>query len=40
MQAARQARAAREEAFAARLRSTAFNMSPLHAAKSLLTQGS
>ena len=36
MQAARQARAAREEAFAARLRSTAFNMSPLHAAKSLL----
>jgi len=36
MQAARQARAAREDAFAARLRSTAFNMSPLHAAKSLL----
>jgi len=40
MQAARQARAAREEALAARLRSTAFNMSPLHAAKSLLTPGS
>jgi len=40
MQAARQARAAREEALAARLRSTAFNMSPLHATKSLLTSGS
>jgi len=40
MQAAREARAAREEALAARLRSTAFNMSLLHAAKSLLTERS
>ncbi len=39
MQAARQARGAREETLAARLRSTAFNMSPLHATKSLLTDG-
>jgi len=39
MQAAREARERREEALAARLRSTAFNMSPLHAAKSLLTDG-
>ena len=40
MQAAREAREAREETLAARLRSTAFNMSPWHAVKSLLTQGS
>ncbi len=36
MQAAREARERREEALAARLRHTAFNMSPLHAAKALL----
>ncbi len=36
MQAAREARERREEVLAARLRRTAFNMSPLHAAKGLL----